>query len=732
MTMSSAASISDAQVLHFLHPRKVDAEPAANDALAPNAADIDQFIRSLAKPFAQFKDCTFEIRALDPHEKSGPINRSFAFTDDGISEAIEFAVDQNKGRRNIYIGLNPRRGSGTKDEDVVAAAFNFTDIDSGGNAVDRLLAMEPKPSFIIRTGTKPHERAWGFWMLEDAEHNLQTWKRRQEAFARALGSDPTVSNPSRIVRVAGTVSYPSQRKVAKGYVPELTTLRVVEEAPRSTPAEDLTAALRRMPAYQRDDRSEPGTAAIPLAATSSDAWYNQVDIGPQRPPLGELLHRLITNTGHEKYWGASACSVVKQLSEQGWSDRDILSLAEIITNPGYTVEETRKELAGMLRRWHEKQANSASAPQLSDAEASNLLSATSAQAWMNRDLPQAEPLLGDVITAGVRMFVVGRTGLGKTLLGMAMAFALATGTELLGWQATQSRRVLYIDGEMPAELLKQRMADAARRTGGEIPNGLFFISSELADEIANLIPSLPPWKPLNTPEGLAYLQAVVGLVKPDVVFLDNVMSLLAGGQKDEVTWSAALPTVTWMSQQKIAQVWLDHTGWNSDRQYGSNTKQWRFDCVLNMTPLDGQQLEDVSPGETGFNLSFDAPAGKARRRTPQNYAQFEPCVVKLAQGEWTRNSTATVDKSKPKLRPSEQLFYSALQDACVAAGAAGKTTEGAWVAECIRRGLLEAPEPGDDCRERNRKSGQFRTAKMNLLKAGVIGCDGKTVMLVHP
>jgi hypothetical protein len=32
-----------------------------------------------------------------------------------------------------------------------------------------------------------------------------------------------VINPSRIMRIAGTVSYPSQSKVTKGYIPELVT-----------------------------------------------------------------------------------------------------------------------------------------------------------------------------------------------------------------------------------------------------------------------------------------------------------------------------------------------------------------------------------------------------------------------------------------------------------------------------------------------------------------------------
>ena len=46
----------------------------------------------------------------------------------------------------------------------------------------------------------------------------------QQNIARNLGTNPSVINPSRIMRISGTVSYPSQSKVAKGYIPELISL----------------------------------------------------------------------------------------------------------------------------------------------------------------------------------------------------------------------------------------------------------------------------------------------------------------------------------------------------------------------------------------------------------------------------------------------------------------------------------------------------------------------------
>jgi len=129
----------------------------------------------------------------------------------------------------------------------------------------------------------------------------------------------------------------------------------------------------------------------------------------------------------------------------------------------------------------------------------------------------------------------------------------------------------------------------------------------------------------------------------DVVVFDNVISLVAGDMKDEIPWSETLPLVSSLTAKRIGQVWLDHTGHNTDRQYGSATKAWRFDAVGLMAPLADGQLEH---GAIGFSLSFEHP-GKARRRTPDNWSDFEPCTIRLHEDQWTSDRSEAV-QTKPK------------------------------------------------------------------------------------
>ena len=359
----------------------------------------------------------------------------------------------------------------------------------------------------------------------------------------------------------------------------------------------------------------------------------------------------------------------------------------------------------------------------------DLRSTLSIEAWAVRDIPEPDRILGDFLTTTVRAFLVGRTGLGKTLLGIAIAAAAASGSDFLTWKAYRPVNVLYIDGEMPAELIKPRAIDAMRRLGDvKIPPGnLMIFGRDIEDEARRVCPDLPPFAPLNTDGGRAFLMSLIDAVGGvDLVVFDNVMSLLEGDQKDELAWSAVLDLVTYLTTQRIGQLWLDHTGHNNDRQYGSSTKAWRFDAVGVMAPLkdEDQGDEDVPGGATGFSLSFDHP-GKARRRTPDNWQQFQAQIVRLVDDRWVWEPAGDVKKQGKGggLKPAQQAVYEALLDAVVVSGTPGQTTRAVWLAECQRKGLVEAFEIDDDGAERKRKTAGFRGRMSELATMKYIGVN---------
>jgi putative DNA primase/helicase len=357
----------------------------------------------------------------------------------------------------------------------------------------------------------------------------------------------------------------------------------------------------------------------------------------------------------------------------------------------------------------------------------------SATAWMKRVLPKPKRLLGDLLTTTSRVFLIGATGMGKTHIALAAGVAMVARTGFLHWHAAEApARVLYIDGEMPAEQVQRRIADAARRLVIEHHDklsNLFVYSRDWAEELARIYPDLGVLEPLNTEAGQNFIKRLVAIVRPDAIVFDNVMSLITGDQKDEVPWSETLPLVTWLTSQQVGQLWCDHTGWNNTRQYGSSTKAWRFDAAGIMTPA-----LDAGERELAFVISFDAP-GKARRRTPENWDQFAPHIVRLVDDVWTSEPVEKTEAAKKtaKLSPMDQAFHNALVNALAVAEKAGETTIDAWIAECVRLKLIEDVAPKDSRSAKDRKRSLFRKHRARLIAARMVACDGERVVdLRHP
>jgi hypothetical protein len=350
------------------------------------------------------------------------------------------------------------------------------------------------------------------------------------------------------------------------------------------------------------------------------------------------------------------------------------------------------------------------------------------ETWAERVMPPPDRLLGDLVTPTTRMFLVGRTGLGKTLFAMGLGAGMASGQGFLHWRSTRAARVLVIDGEMPDELIRRRSIDVLRRADvPPKPGNLMIYARDQEDDFEKLFPTIGRMPPLNTEQGmnwtLAFIAALGGV---DVVIFDNVMSLIAGDQKDEVPWSDTLPLVQRLTAKRIGQIWIDHTGHNTDRQYGSSTKAWRFDAVGIMAPLPDDQRDKH---EVAFNLSFEHP-GKARRRTPDNWADFETCTIRLKDDRWTSEPAGNHAAGKPtaKLRGDAALGLHVLTDTVASEGGPLPTgsafptiamrgvSESAWRREFYRR-LTDRTQ---DARQK-----AFRRMVDELRDASLVGlCDG--------
>ena len=324
--------------------------------------------------------------------------------------------------------------------------------------------------------------------------------------------------------------------------------------------------------------------------------------------------------------------------------------------------------------------------------------------WLKRDLPEPDRLLGDWLTTTSRCLLSAATGLGKTNFAMALGMHAGAGVDFLHWKAHRPRRVLLIDGEMSRRLLKRRAEDAVRRLG-RAPEGFHLLSRE----------DVVHFPPLNSQAGLTFIKSLVKDLNIELVIFDNVMSLTVGNQKDPDAWAATEPLVAALTQMAVAQIWIDHTGHDTSRGYGSSTKTWRMDTVIH--------LEAVKRPDT--DVSFSLEFRKARERTPDNHRDFETVTIALVNDAW-ETSAATARRNR--LSPLADKFLEALRDTF---GTAKPHTFQSWKAvklddwrqECGRRGLID-PDKAKSA------SALFSKYRRELIAADRIACNDDLVWIV--
>ena len=266
-----------------------------------------------------------ELRSINHHRQVNVAR----FALDWKDEAVEHALAMNRAGQNIYMCINPVNGNapiaggkGAKDTDILGAFFCFADADTDGAMQNILSFAGPKFTMSVKTGTTPFVRGHAYWRLEEPCRNLDAWRDVQRSIAASLGTDPVVVNPSRIMRLAGTVSWPNPDKEKKGYVPELVSLRTEFSSDR-----DPVPFERMMRAFPENVRK-----------ASTDALH--IDTGQQAMDRALAEQKIVAGED----WHNNIIRLVASYVGKGLSDSEIHALTDRFTMGGYTVEDTRAEV----------------------------------------------------------------------------------------------------------------------------------------------------------------------------------------------------------------------------------------------------------------------------------------------------------------------------------------------------------------------------------------------------
>jgi hypothetical protein len=377
------------------------------------------------------------------------LSHAMLYDTDQLDGLVEGALELNRvPGQNVYIGAALRRPSTPvsgrcSDDDFFALTAFYADLDEGVETA-RNLYRERRcpPTAVVVTGRQPHQRAQPWWRLETPERDPEVCRRQNRALAVALGGDPSVVNPGRVLRLAGSIAWPMK----PGRTVERTELHTFNDGrPKIYFLGQLAKAFPPVGAERSDPPPNPERGAtLNIGSEFDDGITVEAYLAAIR--AGDHWHNhLVRLTGH---WIA-----------RGWSDAEILTAAEALTLTGYTVDQTRREVARMIESGRAKW--NVPNPEHQVVDPADLLPplAPNFLEQLNVSmLPRRRWLLEGTLLRGNVTVEVAPPGAGKSTLGIQQAVAIVTARPITGHQVHEQTKVWIYNNEDEGDELKRRLA----------------------------------------------------------------------------------------------------------------------------------------------------------------------------------------------------------------------------------------------------------------------------------
>ena len=264
-------------------------------------------------------------------------------------------------------------------------------------------------------------------------------------------------------------------------------------------------------------------------------------------------------------------------------------------------------------------------------EAAPQIRPLTAAEFLQLELPPRQKILAPWVPEKGLVMVYSPRGMGKTLFGMSSAYVIGIGGSFLGFSAlSKPRKILYVDGEMPAPTLQERLAAIV---GGFVqqPPGDDFFRILISDLSSVGLPDLA------SPEGQSWLDAQVG--DAEVIILDNISTLVRSGKENEA--EAWLPVQSWMLGHRRAGkaiIFLHHAG-KGGAQRGTSRREDVLDTVISL-----RRPADYLPEQGArFEVHFEKTRGFHGEEARPFEAKYE---VRDGVAVWTRTEIVDAERAR--------------------------------------------------------------------------------------
>lgn len=199
--------------------------------------------------------------------------------------------------------------------------------------------------------------------------------------------------------------------------------------------------------------------------------------------------------------------------------------------------------------------------------------------------------------AGSIVMIFGPRGIGKTMFGAGLAAALSTGTQFLTWPVSKPVGLLYVDGEMPLDALRDRFTRllpcppkaplhflTAERVYHTLRTDLVLSADSAREQIVAILDAHPAIK---------------------VVVLDNIACLFAGIDEDSKRdWEPVNAWLIRLRHRGITTVLMHHAG-KGGQQRGTSGREDALDVTIHL----GRPADYDSRQGCRFEIRFTKARG---------------------------------------------------------------------------------------------------------------------------
>jgi hypothetical protein len=373
------------------------------------------------------------------------------FGTDQIEELIEEAVRVNSQPMvNAYVGAALRKPNTapfgrTRDPDFYALTCMYGDLDEeDANKSARHKFAPAPPSFVVRTGDHPHMRHQVWWRLEEPITDPLQAEALIKGAAVKLNGDVSVSNPGRVMRLAGSIAWGQK----PGRITEVTKIIPLRNRERDVyplemlerfypPSRDI---IRREP-RERNARG-PDNGIVRQLNTFGHETEKVID-GRERHMVKVICAGLIDYVGEN-----GAAPSAEELFDLAWPiyerttdlTRAGRGEAEFRSKCAYTVRRfEREEIRGLetLDKVVEAYEKKAAERPFGEQPTAHTEPVATSEPFAVGDF-QGEPpprkwTVPEWIPEGVVSALYGDGGMGKTLLAQQLLYSTGVGGKWLGF-----------------------------------------------------------------------------------------------------------------------------------------------------------------------------------------------------------------------------------------------------------------------------------------------------------